>query len=306
MKTLRSQVLSTMDKLGIIGQPGYPKEWNDGIDGGDSINRMAHYHFLIEANNYIGNNIAELANLPFRTKEDYVELLKIFQCPNSPGNYRRHPTNDWSAYCNGTYDGNMSRDQTHPLLISMAFIGLYGHLFMYFLRHLMRVLLFTNNTRNNGSTADNHGEKFNPNAPELTRFQKFVLDHKIPIIPTPKGYRNHAWKLPDLTLIEIFSTYLRAHPVIGYLLYPVLCLLDLELLFSAWLWKKRGDDDDIIQFASSLIFSNIRVRTPVSYLATKLIKKEFIIDRLTSYWCGWRKGCFFVNLYEPLLDKIFK
>lgn len=267
--TLREQVLMTMDETGIIGQVDWPKDWNGGVDGGDSINRMAHYHFLIEANNQIGNNIADLADLPFRTKEDYEDLLKLFECQNSPGNYRRHPTNDWSAYCNGTYDGNMSRDQSLPLIMSMAYLGFYRRLGMYFLRHAMRLFLFTTNTRKN-----------NVNPKE-----------------TP-------WKLPDITGPEFFSVYLRCNPVLGYLLYPLLCVLDLELLVGSILWNYRTENDDIIQHSSSLIFSNLRVRTPISWLATKVISKKLVLKKLEHYWCNWRKSCYFVKLYEPLLDKI--
>lgn len=270
--TLREQVLFTMDDLGIIGQVDWPEDWNGGIDGGDSINRMSHYHFTIEANKAIGNNIAELADLPFRTRQDFEEDLELFECPNSKGNYRRHPSNDWSSYCNGTYDGNMSRDQTFPLIIAMAFMGFYKRLGMYFLRHLMRGLLFTNNTRKNG-----------------------VSPSKTP------------WKLPDLTGPEFWSVYLRAIPVLGYLLYPILCVLDLELLVSAVLWQHyRKDDDDITNFCDSLVFSNLRVRTPVSYLATKLVSKKLIMDKLKSHWISFRKSPYFVDLYEPLIDYFVK
>lgn len=270
MKKLRNQVLDTMDEAGIIGQVDWPEDWNGGIDGGDSINRMAHYHFLIEANNSIGNNVADLANLPFRTKEDYSELLKLFECPESSGNYRRHPTNDWSAYCNGTYDGNMSRDQSLPLVISLAFMGFNKRLLMYFFRHLMRLLLFTTNTRKNGED------------PTKTR-----------------------WKLPDLTGPEFLSVYLRANPVLGYLLYPVLCVLDLELLLGSVLWRYRKSDD-IINHATSLIFANIRVQTPISWLAAKILSKDMVLSKLKTYWCSWRKSCYYVNLYEPLINKIMK
>lgn len=270
--TLREQVLHTMDPLGIIGQTGHPEDVNGTIDGGDSINRMSHYHFTIEANKEIGNNIADLANLPSRTKKDFEEDLILFECPDSPGNYRRHPTDGWASFCGGTYDGNMSRDQSFPLIIAMAFMGMYKRLGMYFIRHLMRGLLFTNNTRKNGKEPSE----------------------------TP-------WKLPDLTGPEFFSVYLRAIPILGYLLYPILCILDLELLVSAFVWSKfRKDDDDIVNFCDSLIFANMRVKTPISYLATKLVSKQLIIDKLKSHWCHWRESCFFVNLYEPLIERFVK
>lgn len=268
--TLRDQVLAAMDDLGIIGQPDY-RGISD-IAGGDSINRMAHYHFLIEANKKIGNNIADLANLPFSSLESYRESLEMFECPNSPGNYRRHPTDPGNTYCNGTYDGIMSRDQTMPLLITLGFFAMYHRLGMYFLRHAMRLFLFTTNTRG--------------------------------IVVNPGEYKK---KIPDITGPMTWSTYLRGVPAIGYLLYPVLCVLDLELLIGAYIWKKyRQDDNDIINYATMLIYANLQVRTPVSYLATKVISRKLVMGKLKDYWCGWRNTCFYVDLYEPLITRILK
>ena len=265
--SLKDDVLKTMDELYLIGQIQ-----DDGsIEGGDSINRMSHYHFTIQANKKIGNG-ALVEQLPFNTQKRFEEDLELFECPDSKGNYRRHPTNGWASFCGGTYDGNMSRDQSFPLIIAMAFMGLYKRLGMYFIRHLMRGFLFTNNTRKNGKDPDK----------------------------TP-------WKLPDFTGPEFFSVYLRAIPALGYILYPVLCILDLELLVSAFVWSKfRKDDDDIVNFCDSLIFANMRVRTPVSYLATKLVSKDLIINKLKSHWEGWRQSGYFVNLYQPLIERFVK
>ncbi len=270
--TLRDQILKTMDTLRIIGQPGYPVDHNGGIDGGDSINRMGHYHFLIEANKDIKNDLAELEDLPDRTIEHFNKKMALFECPNSKGNYRRHPTNGWASFCNGTYDGVMSRDQSIPTVISLGYTKNYKRLTMFFLRHLMRGLLFTTNTRKNA--------------------------------PNPEEFKKK--KRPDFTGPKSWALYLRGFPILGYMLYPLLCVLDLFLLAGSIVWLFRRQDKDIINHTAILIFSRLRVPTPISWLASKILSKEYVLDKLTSYWCDWRKSCYFVDLYRPLVNKFMR
>jgi hypothetical protein len=281
--SLKYQVLSAMDKRGIIGQPDYPKQHNGGIDGGDSINRMGHYHFLIEANKKIGNNIGERENLPSRTYVEYEVQLNEFECPKSKGNYRRHPevTKFGIAYyCNGTYDGVMSRDQSIPLVISLIVMGMYKRLGMYFLRHLMRGLLFTTNTRINALS----------------------LKTK---------------KLPDFTGPEFWALYIRSNPITGILLYPLLCLFDLETLLGSIVRRNqklidgKKINDDVINHLTVCIFGAMNYPTPVMWLANKVNNYNDLLEKL-KYYCGadernlWRKIPFFVDLYEPLMARYMK
>lgn len=272
--SLKDQVLASMDALLIIGQQDYPIEHNGGIDGGDSINRMGHYHFLIDANKKIGNDIAERQELPSRYVGSYEEQLKLFECPNSKGNYRRHPVktrHGIADYCKGTYDGVMSRDQTTPLLISFVVLGMYKRLGMYFLRHLMRLLLFTTNTRKND----------------------IVLNKK---------------KLPDLTGPEFWGIYIRSNPVTAILLYPLLCIFDLETLIGSVIRRNQSveKDDDVINHLTMCIFQAQNYPTPISYIARKINKYDDMMAKLKSYCSGWRKIPFFVDLYEPLVSKYIK
>ena len=269
--TMRTNVLASMDSYGIIGQQDYPKEHNDGIDGGDSVNRMGHYQFLIQANKEIGNNIGEVENLPSRTKEEYEKQLEMFQDPNSKGNYRRHPAvteHGIAYYSNGTYDGVMSRDQSIPLVISLAFLGFYKKLFFFFIRHLMRGLLFTTNTR--------------PNHIELR----------------PK-------KLPDFTGPEFWALYIRSNYITGILFYPLLCLFDIETLIGSII-RRFNTNDDVINHLSICIYGRMRFPTPIIWLACKINSYDNMIAKLISYSCGWRKIPFFVDLYEPLVAKYMK
>lgn len=285
--TLREQVLASMDNYMIIGQQGYPKEHNDGIDGGDSINRMSHYKFLIDANDEIGNHIGTKEDLPSRTLCDYEEHLNLFECQNSKGNYRRHPERTKHGiawYCNGTYDGVMSRDQSIPLIIAMGFAGLHKRIGGFFLRHLMRGLLFTTNTR--------------PNFVELK----------------PK-------KIPDLTMFEFWALYIRSNKITGILLYPLLVVFDIETLIGAIIRRLqplktvRKDrtiiNDDVINHISICIYGSMRYPTPVMYLANRINSYDDLMEKL-KFYCGaadenkWRKIPFFVDLYDPLMIKFIK
>lgn len=276
---MRESVLKAMDAYQIIGQQDYPIEHNGGIDGGDSINRMAHYHFLIKANKNIGNDIAERENLPSRQPSEYEDQLGLFECKNSKGNYRRHPEETKfgiAYYCNGTYDGVMSRDQTTPLIISLISLKMYKRLAMYFLRHLMRGLLFTTNTRQNALS----------------------LKTK---------------KLPDFTGPEFWGLYIRSNPLTAILLYPLLCLFDVETLigsivrrFQPIISKNGTVNDDVINHLTIAIFQAQNYPTPISYLALKINRYDDMLAKLTMYCCEWRKIPFYVDLYNPLMIKYIK
>lgn len=282
--TLREKVLAVMDKRNIIGQPDYPIEHNGGIDGGDSINRMGHYHFLLEANKRIGNNIGDREDLPSRTKYEYEIQLSEFECKNSKGNYRRHPEETKfgiAFYCNGTYDGVMSRDQTIPLIISLAVLGMYRRLGMYFLRHLMRGLLFTTNTRQNALT----------------------LKSK---------------KLPDLTGPEFLGLFIRSNAITGITLYPLLFVSDFFTLvgsiirrFQPLISKNGNINDDVINHLSICIYGAMNYPTPIIWIANKINSYENLMEKL-KFYCGdaednrWRRLTFFIDLYEQLMTKYMK
>lgn len=277
--SLRNQVLASMDRIHIIGQQDYPKKHNGGIDGGDSINRMGHYHFLLDANKKIGNDIGVRENLPSRTKGEYESQLKMFECKDSKGNYRRHPTKTEfgiADYCNGTYDGVMSRDQTIPLLISFAVLKMYKRLGMYFLRHLMRGLLFTTNTRKNALSINTK-------------------------------------KLPDFTGPEFLGIYIRSNPITGILLYPLLLVSDLFTVGGSIIRRFQDvkDNDDVINHLTICIYTRMNYPTPLTFLANKINDYDDMLYKL-KYYCGaaetnkWRKIPFYVDLYEPLMAKYIK
>lgn len=196
------------------------------------------------------------------------------------GYHRRHPdTNSWYGENN-----RGSRDQLIGGLILLSISGFKNVLWKVFLNHLLeRVLLFSTNTRRNGTTKANHGRKHYMSARKLKWWERLVLKYKIPIIPVVKGYRNYNWKLPDLTLIKIWSIYIRSLPYkLGYLFYPLLLLNDLVLLIGTR-WPSNGND--VLNHVQLCVFSRL-------YYPTFISKYNFMLGT------SWNRMCIRMKAYS--------
>jgi len=133
----------------------------------------------------------------------------------------------------------------------------------------MRLLLFTTNTRANGVGAS--------------------VSKK---------------KMPDITGPTFWALYLRGFKL-GKYLFPLLFVLDLFLIIDVLVWDKKDTekDDDIINHTSMLLYSQLQLPTPASKLAARLSNRNNMMEKLKSYWCGWRNSCYFTKLTEPLIKK---
>ena len=191
------------------------------------------------------------------------------------GSYVRHPdpnrtNNGFGAYYRNPWDGCISRDQMTGILIGL--IGskdVYG-VFRLALHHALRLFLFTYNTIKNG------------NDPKIAKR-----------------------KLPDLADFSILALIIRGLGPVKWLLWPILCLLDLQLLGSIVYNRfTKSSKDDVINMVGRLLVSLEHAPTPVSILAGKTLDKPHISSRLTEYWCGWRDNCEFVPLYLVKLNQL--
>lgn len=211
-----------------LGRPITPE--NPWLDGGDSANRTMAY--------YIGKKLLN-ENISDSVVRD---VLNHLECPNSRGNYRRHPDSlFWYSDCD-----RMSRDQSIPVVVGMGIFNQKKHLRDFFLRHLFRGLLFTTNTRRNGTTKENHGQSYG--------------NGKV---------RNYNWKLPDFTGPEFWSLYIRAAKL--KILYPLLLIFDFFLLISSIVTKKQKDKKDVINHTISCVNAGHTMPTPFSYIANKYV-----------------------------------
>lgn len=279
--SLKNQVLRTMDPNRLIGQVGYEKELpeNGGIEGGDTAHRMGLYHFLIEANKKLGNDIAETNDLPDRTRMDFERVLTKLEQGGSWGNYRRHSsrlssTNGWTALEGTTYGGNMSRDQSSALVLGMSMRRRFKHMFKYTIRHAMRGFIFTNQNMKN--------------------FQD-------PEDPSNKNF----FKQADLTGPEYWALIIRGIPLLGLLLYPVLCILDLETVIGSILRRTNtNDDNDVANHCSICIHGMLKWPTPTMYLANKINSYEDMLEKQKGYW-SIRTQSYFVTLYDSPMRRYF-
>lgn len=190
------------------------------------------------------------------------------------GGYVRHPhpeqtNNGFGAYYKNSYNGCMSRDQLTGVLLAVIRQSEYMAMLRIILNHSCRLMLFSYNTITNGT---------DPNTAK--------------------------WKLPDLTLFDIWAMMLRGFGKFSWVFWPLLCILDLQMLFAA-IYDRYFDnkEPDCINFVGKLLVSREFVPTPISWLTTKFVNKANLLERLTAYWSGWRDNAHFVDLFKSKLDK---
>lgn len=237
----------------------YVDEWGmvvkDHRGGGDSAHRVGFIKLGLEFLRSEGLEVPE--EFKRFTKLSYLESLSVLECPNSPGNFRRHPANPpWASECN-----RFSRDQATSLLMSMGYEPkAYPSLCKFFKAHLRRGLLFMTNTRRNGATRENHG----------TEFKKDGNGKPV--------FRNYNWKLPDLTGPEFWALYIRAFRIKW--MYPLLYILDLETLISVYSRIKNAEDNDDLNLICILVNAHMTMPTVVSKFAlrTYILKRPRVVE----------------------------
>ena len=269
------------------------------VDGGDTCQRVGMYYFGLKMLedlddealfNFLVNNELEIG-----TNGHYIAALLTL---NENGVYKRHP--DRRFWYSSTE--TMSRDQCAPLVLSMAARGFKTQLKEFFMAHLRRGLLFTTNTRKNGSTAANHGEKFRSNARDLTEFEEFVRDYRIPLYPLPDGYRNYSWKLPDFTGPSFWSIYIRGLDL--WYLYPLLLIFDLEFVLGSYLTSK-SNHIDALKHTMECIYFDQKYPTPWVKLANKYINSSTnLLSKMHAYFNKQGEPWFIFRLYAPIVKKI--
>lgn len=209
---------------------------------------------------------AYLTNDPF----PYIKTFEV-----SFGCYVRHPypeqtNNGFGAYYKNPWNGCISRDQLTGILLAIIRKQDKSAMLRVIAHHSLSLFLFSYNTIHNG------------------------VDPK-----------KAKWKLPDLTLFDIWAMELRGFGKFSWIFWPILCLLDIHLLFS-WIYDKYFDnqESDCINAIGKLLVSREFIPTPTSWLAAKFINKQNLTSRLKEYWCGWRDNPEFVLAFQQKIDEI--
>lgn len=197
---------------------------------------------------------------------NYVDFFEV-----GFGAYVRHPDpkltiQGFGAHYKNPWNGCISRDQLTGILMAIVGTGDRKAMLRLMLHHACWGMLFSYNTIRNGRD------------PATAR-----------------------WKLPDLTLMDIWATQLRGFGKVSWLFFPLLCVLDLQMLLNAIMDRVlKVQDDDVINFMGKLFVSREHVPTPVSWLTLKVLDADQATDRLERYWCGWRQnpGMYFLFLFK--------
>lgn len=283
MSDLSEEILKTMDRHHMIGQVGHT-DLPDGIDGGDTVNRMGHYGFLIRVIKILFPKVEWIDYLPYtmlsRTYNEKV--LGKFECARHPGCYVRHfdpaqGAHGTVAHCGGHYDGVMSRDQTIPVMICLGIYRSSEALWRLFKSHLRRGLLFTTNTVGNGT-----------------------------------DWRTAKRKMPDFTGPEVWALYIRGFEpakwhwrILYWLIFATpLHILDLETMVGSIIWRFKKHDD-VINHCSVCIYGMVRMPTLTMVLANKLNSHQRMHDKMVEYWSHWRASPYFVDLYDGPMMRFF-
>lgn len=216
---------------------------------------------------YLSNSEATTTNW---TIERYIKTFET-----SPGAWVRHPDPDMSyygfaAYYKNPWNGVLSRDQLTGILAALMKSKSIKPIARLLLHHALRGFLFAYNTIKNG------------------------------VDPKTAKYR-----VPDLTLFDIWAMELRAVGAVWTWLRPIfnpiLTVLDLHMLLNTIHVNYFDDDIDAISFAAKLITSIEHNPTVTSKITFWLCDKQSLLNKIQKYWCGWRDSCDMYPLYERKL-----
>lgn len=296
----------TLDDYGVMGQI----QADGSVEGGDSLCWNGHA-FVVGAHVEIGKFV-DYINSRYHP---VVMYNNFFLCPflvRHPWSQSKH--SHFSSYSNGVYDGCLSRDQLtgflganaiHKTKVSNKMVGDWIE------HYAFRGFLFTNNTIVNGADAYKHrAKRLVPRHPGLKWFLKtiftkpivgnFHADHPERIIPLRKA--------PDLTLSDIWALTLRAYLTSWWskaLWYIPMCVFDLVTLVSTltMFFKIDNKKDDVMShFTKSYVGMKV-IPTPTMWLNWKMLDKEDMFKKLTSYWTK-RKQSFILKYYKTAMESV--
>lgn len=191
----------------------------------------------------------------------------------------------------------MSRDQATPNVIAWGATG-SRRLKEFFKDHLKRGLLFTWNIRKNWVYPPSH-----------PKYEKGM---------------DYGLKVPDVTLFGFWAYYIRGFDM-GWWLYPLLCLFDVDLLVNSALKvvaSKNQKEADDLNHMVSLIYALKKYPTPFSWLAKMVYKRRGLASPHPEYpnesfgpqsalnyyfrGTGQNQGPRLNEVYKPILDRYLK
>lgn len=250
------------------------------IDGGDTLQRVGMYYTglrLLEKNDFY------VANFFDHNHEAQEATFAKLYCSWTWGLYRRHP--EPLMWYSDEHRG--SRDNTKPMISSEAFSqtkSSFKRLGLFILRHLVtRLWLFDAKTKKNGADISRHDA----------------------------GTADYSFKFPTLTGPTIWAAYIRAmiqKNKIAYILYPLLLVLDIEILINAIIKQtKNKDDNDVGNHVLYSCWFAQTAPTPLIWIMNKYVNsRSHFVKRLYEYYDDGREPWMIAVMWEELINIYFK
>lgn len=207
----------------------------------------------------------------YSPKKDGVPFRKTFEV--SFGGYARYPIPDpkfnaYGSYYKNPWNGNISRDQIMGIILGLIADKDYYGTFRFICHTALSGFILAYNNKQNG------------------------------VDP------NHApWKFPDPLGPSTWASIIRMVPVVRYLLFPLLCLLDLQIVYDTYK-ENRSEDDEVINYLGRVSLANDIVRTPTAYWAAKALNKETFLQKLYTYWVPWRSQPGMYEIHKVAVEKL--
>jgi hypothetical protein len=236
-----------------------------GRDGGDSAQREGMFLVL----SYVAQKNGLISSEEFsEIVSRYLSNYERLQQTCMPGEIRRHvDQTKWYGF-----NWRMSRDQWTPNAIALGLVAARGKQWNMVLGCFMRLFLFTTNVIPN-----------------------YVV----------KGDADYKFKVPDLTVLASWGYMFRW----SYIFWPLLLITDLDLLVNSMIWKYRmsnssNTNTDILNHVNSLLQAQVRMPTPWSYLARKMLPVGKVNALLDSYF-GSQYGPAINVIASEVLPKVW-
>lgn len=214
---------------------------------------------------------AQIQYLDGDTLWEHKHFIKKFMI--SFGAFVRHfdpsrTTGGFGAYYKGPWHGCISRDQLTGALCLIIKNRDWISMTKVFIHASAWLWLFSYNTVHNGVN-------FNPKK----------------------------WKLPDLTIMDIWSLYLRGFHLASWVLWPIYLIFDIWGVLQS-IHYNLVNSGDPISFAIKQIAKREHFCTPFSWIAWEIINKDKLKREIRAYWCGWRKNCDMYPYYERKINSL--
>lgn len=207
----------------------------------------------------------------FSPKKDGVPYRKTFEV--SFGGYARYPIPDpkcnaYGWYYKNPWNGNISRDQIMGIILGLIADKDYYGTFRFICHTALSGFILAYNNKENGVDPV-HGP----------------------------------WRRPDFLGPSTWASIIRMIPVVRYLAFPLLCVLDIQILIDTFL-ENKATNDEVINYLGRVSLANDIVRTPTAWLAAKLLNKETFLEKLYTYWVPWRSQPGMYEIHKAAVERL--